>query len=176
MRKGFFMQNEKAKKITRAGIIASLYTVTTLLTMPVASGAVQIRIGEALTLLPLLYVESIPALFVGCILSNLISGCAFFDIVFGSLITLFASVLTFLTGKIIKNTPLKIIVGGLFPVLLNAFLLPLIWVYCYGALEYIYGIQALLLIAGQGVSVYLIGSPLVVQIKKYKNKNVGFLQ
>ena len=170
------MQNSKIKKLTRAGIIAALYTVTTLLTMPVASGAVQIRIGEALTLLPLLYFEAVPALFVGCILSNLISACALPDIILGSLITLFAAVLTYSAGKIIKNTPLKIIVGGLFPVLLNAFLLPLIWVYCYGALEYIYGVQALLLLAGQSVSVYLVGTPIVVQLEKYKKRGVDFLQ
>lgn len=169
------MQNSKIKRLTRAGIIAALYTVTTLLTLPVASGAVQIRISEALTLLPLLYFEAVPALFVGCILSNLISACALPDIIFGSLITLFAAALTYFTGRIIKNTPLKIIVGGLFPVLLNAFLLPLIWIYCYGAIEYIYGIQAVLLVAGQGVSVYVIGTPLVVQIQKYKNKGINFL-
>ena len=66
------MKNDKIKKLTRAGVIAALYTVTTLLTIPVASGAVQVRIGEALTLLPLLYIEAVPALAVGCMLSNII--------------------------------------------------------------------------------------------------------
>ena len=170
------MQKTRIRKITRAGIIAALYTVTTLLIVPVASGAVQIRISEALTLLPLLYVEAIPALFVGCALSNLICACALPDIILGSLITLLSAVFTYLTGKLIKSTTLKIVVGGLFPVLLNALFLPLIWIYCYGAIEYIYPVQALLLLLGQGVSVYAVGTPMVLQVKKYKSKNIGFLE
>ena len=157
---------KNVKKLARAGIIAALYTVLTLIVFPVASGAVQIRISEALTLLPLLFIEAIPALAVGCFLSNLITGCAAFDIIFGTVITLVAATLTYFSGKLIKNTVLKVIMGGLFPVILNALFLPLIWVYCYGALEYVYYIQALLLVAGQGVSVYIFGTPIYLKLKK----------
>ena len=170
------MKNDKIRKLTRAGVIAALYTVTTLLTIPVASGAVQVRIGEALTLLPLLYLEAVPALAVGCMLSNLICACALPDIILGSLITLVAGFLTFMVGRLVKNTFFKIFLGGLFPVMLNALLLPLIWVYCYGALEYIYPIQALLLVVGQGVSVYAVGTPTCLQLNKFKVKGVSFLQ
>ena len=99
-------------------------------------------------------------------LSNLITGCAAFDIIFGTVITLVAATLTYFSGKLIKNTVLKVIIGGLFPVILNALFLPLIWVYCYGALEYVYYIQALLLVAGQGVSVYIFGTPIYLKLKK----------
>ena len=85
------------KKIARAGIIASLYIATSFVTAPIASGAIQIRLSEALTLLALIFPETVPALFVGCGLTNLITGCAPYDIIFGSLITLFASVLTLIT-------------------------------------------------------------------------------
>ena len=161
---------KNVKTLARAGIIAALYTVLTLIVFPISSGAIQVRISEALTLLPLLFIEAIPALAVGCMLSNLITGCAAFDIVFGALITLIAAILTYFSGKIIKSTPLKILVGGLFPVLLNAAFLPLIWVYCYGALEYVYYIQALLLVVGQSVSVYLFGTPVVLKLNKILTK------
>ncbi len=151
-----------SKKIARAGVIAGLYTVTSLVTAPMASGAVQVRLSEALTLLPLIFIEAIPGLFVGCILSNIITGCAIYDVIFGSLITLIASVLTYFMGKIIKNTPLKIFTGGLFPVFFNALLLPVVWLYCYGGLEYIYIVQAAFLLAGQMLSVYLLGVPLFI--------------
>ena len=153
-------------KIARAGIISALYIVTSLITAPIASGAVQVRLSEALTLLPLIFPEAVPALFIGCAFSNLITACAPFDVIFGSLITLVASLLTFGVGKLIAKCWLKIAIGGLFPVLMNAFLLPVIWVWCYGAIEYIYFIQVCLLLAGQTISVYALGTPLFLRIRK----------
>ncbi len=158
------------KKITRAGVIAGLYAVTSLITAPIASGAVQVRLSEALCMLALILPEAIPALFVGCALSNLITGCAPLDIALGSVVTLVASVMTFLVGKGIKNNAVKIFIGGLFPVMLNALILPLIWSLCYGAGEYVYILQALLLLIGQALSVYGIGVPLLMGVKN-KEKN-----
>jgi uncharacterized membrane protein len=164
------------KKISRAGIVAGFYALLSLITFPVASGAIQFRASEALCVLPLIFSETVPALAVGCLVSNLITGCAPFDIVFGSIITLTAGACTFFAGKILKNTTTKIIVGGLFPVLLNAFLLPLIWIWCYGVLEYVYFVQVLLLVISQGVAVYALGTPLYLATKKLKGKGVKFLQ
>ena len=97
------------------------------------------------------------------------NGCAPFDVVLGSLITLAAAGLTYLVGKQLKKTYLKIFVGGLFPVLLNAFLLPLIWLLCYGTGEYIYILQVLFLLVGQSLSVYAIGAPLYLAVRKIKD-------
>lgn len=159
-----------SKTLARAGIIASLYVATSFLTFPLASGAVQFRIGESLTLLALFMPESIIALFIGCVISNLITGCALLDVFLGSLITGIASVLTFLVGKLIKSTALKVFVGGLFPVFLNAIFLPLIWLVCYGAIEYVYYIQVLLLLIGQSLSVYGVGSIVYIETYKLLNK------
>ena len=167
--KGFFMRNY-IKFLARTAIIAALYTVLTLLVFPLASGAIQIRVSEGLCLLPLIFIEAIPGLAIGCVISNLITACAPFDIVFGSLITLVSAVLTFFIGKTIKNIHLKIIIGGLFPVVLNAVFLPLIWTVCYGTGEYVYAIQAFLLLIGQAVSVYGVGTPVYLKLKKVKNK------
>ena len=152
--------------IVRAGLIAGLYVALSLITMPIASGAIQFRISEALTILPLFFVEAIPALFVGCLLSNLITGCVAIDIFLGSVITLVASILTFFIGKTIKSNFFKVFLGGLFPVLLNALLLPVIWVLAYGAIEYIYYLQALFLLVSQSLSVYACGAPLYFAVKK----------
>ncbi|MBQ8426413.1 MAG: QueT transporter family protein, partial [Clostridia bacterium] len=119
---------------------------------------------------------TVPALAIGCMLSNLITGCAPMDIVFGSVITLVASIFTCLVGRFIKNTVLKISLGGIFPVLLNAFLLPLIWIWCYGQIEYLYYLQVLFLLISQSVSVYVLGVPLYLYTKKTKDKNISFLQ
>ena len=159
------------KIVVRAGLIAGLYIVLSLLTMPIASGAIQFRLSEALTILPLFFIEAIPALFVGCMLSNLITGCMVLDIILGSVITLVSAFLTYLTGKIIKNSPLKIAIGGLFPVILNAFFLPIIWIAVYGAIEYVYILQVLFLLVSQSVSIYGVGTTLYLAIKKHQKNN-----
>lgn len=162
-------------KLVRAGIIGALYIVLSFVTFSFSGGAIQFRIAEGLTLLPLLYAESIPALFIGCLLFNFISGLPLLDVLLGSLITLVAGVLTFLVGKVFKKGWLKVFIGGLFPVLLNAFFLPLIWLF-YGALEYIYILSVAFLVVSQSLSVYLVGSITYFSIDKLKDKNVEFLK
>jgi hypothetical protein len=90
--------------------------------------------------------------------------------VVGSIITLVAGILTALVGKFIKNKALKIIVGGFFPVVLNALLLPLIWLICYGVLEYVYYLQALLIFLGQAVAIYGVGSVVFFSMEKIIKK------
>lgn len=163
------MKKFSTTMLARAGVIASLYVLLTFVTLSFASGAVQFRPSEALTLLPLFFFESVPALFIGCIIANLISGCAVLDIIFGSIITLVSAVLTWLIGKALKKAWLKIAIGGVFPVLLNALFLPLIWYYCYGELEFLYLWQALFLVVSQSISVYVLGVPLYFSVNKLIN-------
>ncbi len=169
--KGFFMAKNTTKKLVEAGIIAALYAILSLIAFPVASGGVQLRLSEGLTLLPLFLPHAIWGLAMGCLLANLITGCLFLDILLGSLVTLIAGILTFLCAKLIKSECLKTLVGGLFPVALNALLLPLVWVVCYGALEYIYLVQFALLFLSQSICVYGFGLPCIMAYKRFiKNR------
>ncbi len=164
------MKKFTTKKLAVAGVIAGLYAVISLVTFPIASGAIQVRLSEALCILPLFFIEAVPALFIGCALSNLITGCALFDIIFGSLITLVSALLTYIIGRMVKNTPLRLVLGGIFPVVLNALGLPLIWIYCYGAIDYLYHIQAIILFVGQAISIYGLGTPLYISMRKTKKQ------
>ena len=164
------IHKSKTKKIALSGIIAGLYVILSLITLPIASGAIQFRVSEGLTLLPLFFIEAVPGLFIGCVLSNLITGCMALDVILGGFITLLASILTYLLGKLIKNRVGQIAIGGIFPVLLNAFLLPLIWLLCYGASEYVYYLQVVFLLISQSVSVYLIGTPIYFLVNKLISK------
>ena len=170
------MQNKSTLLIVRAGVIAGLYVVLSFVTLPISGGAIQFRPAECLTLLPLLLPESIPALFFGCLIFNTISALPIYDVVFGSLITLIAGVGTFFIGKLIKTTWLKLFFGGLFPVLLNAFFLPIIWYYCYGQLEMIYILSVLSLTISQALSVYLLGCFVYSFLLKLIEKQVKFLR
>lgn len=81
-----------------SAVIAALYAALTLLLAPLSFGAVQLRVSEALTLLPMVLPQAIPGLFVGCLIANLYTG-VLTDILFGSLATLLAAVGTYLLRK-----------------------------------------------------------------------------
>ena len=82
---------QTTRKLTRGAIIAALYAALTLLLAPISYGEMQIRLSEALTLLPVMLPEAVPALAIGCLLANVLGGCTIFDIVFGTLATLLAA-------------------------------------------------------------------------------------
>ena len=160
------------KRLCRAGVIAALYVVLTYAFSAFAFGPFQVRPAEALCILPLIYAEAIPALFVGCLLSNLVSQYSVYDIVFGSLATLIAAFGTRAIGVYIKNTALKIFLGGLFPVLVNAFVIPLIIVFIFGdfgakqTLAVAYFTQVGIFIFTQSVWIYGLGTPLYFAVKR----------
>ena len=82
------------RDLVLSGIIAALYAALTLLLAPISFGAVQFRAADALTLLPMVSFASVPGLFLGCLLGNLLGGAPWQDILFGSLATLLAAILT----------------------------------------------------------------------------------
>lgn len=80
------------RSLTRAALIAALYLLLTLIFQPISFQAVQFRISEALMLLPVLTVDAVPGLFVGCVLANLLGGGIWYDVVLGSIATLLAAI------------------------------------------------------------------------------------
>ena len=95
------MRNSKALIVATGGVIAAMYVVLTVIAnaLGLASGAIQVRFSEALTILPVFTPAAIPGLTVGCVLANLITGCAPWDVVFGSLATLIGALGTWLLRK-----------------------------------------------------------------------------
>ena len=166
------MKKITTKRLCRAGIIAALYVALTYAFAPFAFGPLQIRPAEALCILVLIYPEAIPALYVGCMLSNLASPFFIFDVFLGSLATLSAAFVTYLVGRFIKKTPVKLILGGLPPVLFNAAVIPLIIVFlCGGGEGFSSALIAYFTYAGsialtQAVWVYGLGVPLYFTVKK----------
>lgn len=114
------------KETATAGLIAAVYAVLALVFYPISFAVYQVRVAEALTVLPFLMRAAVPGLFVGCLLANLFGGMGWQDIVFGALITLVAAMLTRLTSRLPRGAAFDLIavvpilllwVGGL--VLLN---------------------------------------------------------
>ena len=91
------MRNKHVLHMVQAALIAAMYVVLTWVAnlLRLANGVIQVRFSEALTILPFFTPAAIPGLFVGCIISNTITGSAIWDILFGSLATLIGAFFTY---------------------------------------------------------------------------------
>lgn len=156
------MKQKSALFLAQAGIIAALYVVLTILTnmLGLANGAIQVRISEALTILPVFTPAAIPGLFLGCLLSNTLTGCHLLDIIFGSLATLIGALGTYGLKKHKFLAPLP-------PILANVLIIPPILAFVY-ALEG--GIPYFMLTVGIGeiISCGVLGLLLYFAIKRAK--------
>ena len=95
------MKNKNVLYLTQAAMIAALYVVLTMIAnaLGIASGNIQVRFSEALTVLPFLTPAAVPGLFIGCLIANLVTGAMLPDIIFGSLATLIGAIGTWMLGK-----------------------------------------------------------------------------
>ena len=157
------MQKWSTRRLTRAGIIAALYAALTYALAPYAYGPLQIRLGEALTVLPALLPEAVPGLFIGCLVANIGSAAAgIYDVIFGSLLTLLAAI----CSRYLKNPVLT----GLPPVLFNALGVPLILVLAGGESWAAYWSVAGSIALTQTIWVYALGLPLYFAVKRSKDR------
>ena len=158
------MKKNNVLFLTHAAMIAALYVVLTFLSnaFGLASGAIQIRISEALTILPYFTPAAVPGLFIGCLLSNVLTGCALFDILFGSLATLLGAVGTRILRKRKWIAPIP-------PIISNMVIVPLVLTYVY---EIPGGIPYLMLTVGIGevISCGVLGLLLFSVLSKYRTK------
>lgn len=109
--------------------MAGVYAAVTMLFAPLSFGPVQVRVSEALTLLPWLWIEAVPGLFIGCIIANFMGGFGIIDVIFGSAATLGAALLTCrMPNRYLAAVPPVVInalvVGGYLSVLLELPVLP----------------------------------------------------
>ena len=169
-----------ARYITRAAVIAALYVVLTLVMWEYSYAAIQVRVSEALCVLPLLFPEAVPGLFVGCIVSNLIvTHGQLLDVVAGSLTTLAAAYLTMKIGYFrpsLKDA--KYWLSLIPPVLLNAVIVGTVVLYLYGFAgfgvaethSWKYLPYSMLTVgAGEVISVYGLGSLMYIALRKLPN-------
>ena len=161
------MNNFSAKVLTKTAVIAALYALCTILFAPISYGAVQFRISESLCVLAFFYPEAVFGLTVGCFIANLF-GNGPLDIILGTLATLIASSLSFLVAKKIKNAVLKFIVCSLFPIIINAILVPFTFL-VITELKALYLISSLQVLFGQAVVIFTLGALLFFALNKREN-------
>lgn len=120
------MKNKNVTFLTQAAMIAAIYVVLTYVFAPFSFGEIQIRISEALTILPLFTPAAIPGLFIGCLIGNILGGAILPDIIFGSLATLLGAVFTWLLRGHSK------FLGPVPPIAANTIIVPFVLRYGYG--------------------------------------------
>ena len=165
------MKQSKVLFLTQAAMIAALYVVLTLLAnaLGLANHAIQIRFSEALTILPFFTPAAIPGLFIGCILSNYLTGCMPLDILFGSLATLLGALGTYYLGKSSLKALKSKWMAPLSPILANTLIVPFILAYVYqfeGSIPYF----MLTVGIGEIISCGVLGMPFLFALRKYAHK------
>ena len=155
------------KSLARAGMIAAIYAALTLIFAPISFNAVQFRISEAMTVLPILLPEAVPGLAVGCLVANILGGAALPDVIGGTLATLIAAILT----RTLRKKPVLAMAS---PVVINGLIVgPLVY-FCYeyqsvfslGAL----GFTVFTVALGEAVACCVLGVILMKALKKLPPK------
>ena len=147
------------RHITMSAAIAALYVVLTVVFAPISFGAMQVRIAEMLTILPLFTPTAIPGLFIGCILGNILGGAILPDIFFGSLATLIGAVGSYMLRSNRWLAPLP-------PIISNTIIVPFVLKYGYGVdLPVI--LMMLYVCIGEIFGCYVLGEILASVLYKY---------
>ena len=162
------MKNKNVAFMTQAAMIAAIYVVLTYVFAPFSFGEVQIRIAEALTILPVFTPAAIPGLFVGCIVGNILGGAILPDIIFGSIATLIGAFGTYALRKhkFACTWP---------PVIANMVIVPFVLRYGYGFITEYKGVDwsipfnALTVGIGEVITCVILGSVLLRVLNKYRN-------
>ncbi len=153
--------------MTEAAVIAAMYAVLTLCFAPFSFGPVQLRISEALTVIPILTPAGVPGLAVGCLLSNIIGmsmGVTLpVDIIFGTAASLIAAVVTRVMRNHVKIGRIPIL-SMLSPVLFNALIVGAELSIFFGAGTFFY--CALAVGIGELAAVGTLGTLLLVSLMK----------
>ncbi len=135
--------------LAQGAIIAAMYVALTIIFAPISFGAVQVRIAEVLTILPLFTPAAIPGLFIGCIIANGIGGGIILDVVFGSLATLIGAVLGYLLRFNRWLVPIPAIVS-------NSVIVPFVLKYGYG-IDIPIWLMMIYIAIGEIVGCYILG-------------------
>ena len=159
----------KTKHIVYSALIAGMYVALTYVSasLGLANQTIQIRLGEALTVLPYFTPYAIWGLFAGCLISNILTGCVITDVIFGSVATLIGAVMTFRMSKIdIKGKKWLAPIG---PILSNTIIVPFILTYAYGLKDAMW-LMFITVGIGEILSCGVLGMILLTALDKHKQR------
>ena len=148
--------------MAQGAAIAALYVVLTLAFVPISFAAVQVRIAEALTILPLFTPAAIPGLYIGCIIANLMGGAIIWDVIFGSIATLIGAYFGYRLRGNRWLVPVPAIIS-------NTVIVPLVLRFGYGV-DMPFILLVLSIAAGEIVGCYVLGEILATAMLAHKKE------
>ena len=154
----------RAHTLAAAAIVGAAYAVLTMALAPISYGAIQLRVSEVLCILPYFMPCTAWGLFIGCAVANLLTG-NIFDIVFGSLATLAAALLTAALGRR-KHTLANSALACLMPVVFNALIVGAVITAAYEGMNLfqhfgVFALNAAYVGLGEAIVLYVLGLPLM---------------
>ena len=154
----------RAHTLATAAIVGAAYAVLTMALAPISYGAIQLRVSEVLCILPYFMPCTAWGLFIGCAAANLLTG-NIFDIIFGSLATLAAALLTAAIGKR-KHTLANSALACLMPVVFNALVVGAVITAAYEGMNLfqhfgVFAMNAAYVGLGEAIVLYVLGLPLM---------------
>ena len=152
-------RDPKVLRITQGAVIAALYVVLTLVFAPISFGPVQVRIAEALCILPMFTPAAIPGLFIGCLIANLIGGGIMLDVIFGSIATLIGAVFGYMLRSNRWLVPLPAIIA-------NTLIVPFVLRYGYGVVDIAIPVLMLQIMVGEIAGCFVLGEILCTALQK----------
>ena len=154
----------KTLQLTRGALIAALYVLFTFLSslFGLDKGVIQLRLSEALCLLPIFLPEAVPGLYIGCMIANLVTGALLPDVIFGSIATLLGAI----GARLLRHLSAKYVWIATLPTIFsNALIVPFVLKYVYGAGELI-PFMMLTVGIGEILAAGVLGTALYFSIKK----------
>lgn len=154
------MYENKVLFLVHSAAIAAIYVVLTVVFAPFSFGEVQVRISEALTVLPYFTPAAIPGLFVGCLIGNYLGGAIPIDILCGSIATLIGAFGSYALRKHKFLVPIP-------PIAANTIIVPFVLLYGYGVNL---PIPFMMLTVGIGevLSCGVLGCIILIALERYK--------
>ena len=152
-------RDPKVLRITQGAVIAALYVVLTLVFAPISFGPVQVRIAEALCVLPMFTPAAIPGLFIGCLIANLIGGGIMLDVIFGSIATLIGAVFGYMLRSNRWLVPLPAIIA-------NTLIVPFVLRYGYGVVDIAIPVLMFQIMVGEIAGCFVLGEILCTALQK----------
>ena len=138
------------KNIALNALYISIYVVVTYALKPFSYGPIQVRVSEALCILPLFDSLPVISITIGCFIANSLNGNVI-DMVFGTLATFIGLFFTYILRKknyFIATSPTLIS---------NALIIPFVLKYGYDMPDLVILTEALFILIGEAISVYIIG-------------------
>ena len=159
-------RDPRVLRITQGAVIAALYVVLTMVFAPISFGPVQVRIAEALCILPMFTPAAIPGLFIGCLIANLIGGGIMLDVIFGSIATLIGAVFGYMLRNNRWLVPLPAVIA-------NALIVPFVLKYGYGVVDVAIPVLMIQILIGEIAGCYVLGELLCTAFQKHGNRIFG---